>query len=90
MVGTPGRVIDHLNRKTLNLRNIDHLILDEADEMLNMGFIEDMEEIMKHTIPIKKRCFSQRQFPLKSKSWPQNIWMVINCFRLRQNSLPPA
>ena len=56
VVGTPGRVIDHLNRKTLNLRDIEYLILDEADEMLNMGFIEDMEEIMKHTNP-KKRTF---------------------------------
>ncbi|MFQ5585172.1 MAG: DEAD/DEAH box helicase, partial [Calditrichia bacterium] len=45
VVGTPGRVIDHLHRKTLKLGNIEHLILDEADEMLNMGFIEDMEEI---------------------------------------------
>jgi ATP-dependent RNA helicase DeaD len=56
VVGTPGRVIDHLNRKTLNLKDIEYLILDEADEMLNMGFIEDMEEIMKHTNP-KKRTF---------------------------------
>ena len=42
-------MIDHLKRKTLNLNNIEHLVLDEADEMLNMGFIEDMEEIMKYT-----------------------------------------
>ena len=52
VVGTPGRVIDHLKRKTLNLQNIEHLVLDEADEMLNMGFIEDMEEIMKYTLHI--------------------------------------
>lgn len=56
VVGTPGRIIDHLNRKTLNLKDIEFLILDEADEMLNMGFIEDMEEIMKYTNP-KKRTF---------------------------------
>ena len=49
VVGTPGRVIDHLKRRTLKLAEIDHLILDEADEMLNMGFIEDIEEIMEHT-----------------------------------------
>src|SRR5665648_531053 len=54
VVGTPGRVIDHIKRKTLNLKDIKHLILDEADEMLNMGFIEDMEEIMKHTNPQKR------------------------------------
>jgi len=54
VVGTPGRVIDHLNRRTLKLGNIEHLILDEADEMLNMGFIDDMEEIMKYTNPDKR------------------------------------
>ncbi len=61
VVGTPGRVIDHLNRKTLKIGNIEHLILDEADEMLNMGFIEDMEEIMKHTNPEKGPCFFPQQ-----------------------------
>lgn len=47
VVGTPGRIIDHLNRRTLKLDNLSHLILDEADEMLNMGFIEDVERILK-------------------------------------------
>lgn len=46
VVGTPGRVLDHMRRGTLNLEQIEYLILDEADEMLNMGFIEDIEEIM--------------------------------------------
>lgn len=46
VVGTPGRVIDHINRKTLKLENISHIVLDEADEMLNMGFIDDVRFIM--------------------------------------------
>ncbi|MBF0716041.1 DEAD/DEAH box helicase [Gemelliphila palaticanis] len=46
VVGTPGRVIDHINRKTLKLNNISHLVLDEADEMLNMGFIDDVRFIL--------------------------------------------
>ncbi|MDD5584887.1 MAG: DEAD/DEAH box helicase [Candidatus Omnitrophica bacterium] len=54
VVGTPGRVIDHINRRTLKLKNVTHVVLDEADEMLNMGFIEDVEEILKHT-PQEKR-----------------------------------
>src|SRR6187431_1248170 len=41
VVGTPGRIIDHLDRRTLNASNISQIILDEADEMLNMGFRED-------------------------------------------------
>ncbi|MGL5540629.1 MAG: DEAD/DEAH box helicase [Erysipelotrichaceae bacterium] len=47
VVGTPGRIMDHLRRKTLKLQNTNMVILDEADEMLNMGFKEDIEEIMK-------------------------------------------
>lgn len=47
VVGTPGRILDHLNRKTLNLSKIKYVILDEADEMLDMGFIEDIESILK-------------------------------------------
>lgn len=68
VVGTPGRVIDHLKRKTLNLRDIDHLILDEADEMLNMGFIEDVEEIMKYTNPEKRTLLFSATIPARIKS----------------------
>lgn len=49
VVGTPGRVLDHIRRGTLVLDNVKYLVLDEADEMLNMGFVEDVEEIMSHT-----------------------------------------
>jgi ATP-dependent RNA helicase DeaD len=63
VVGSPGRIIDHLNRKTLKLGKIEHLILDEADEMLNMGFIEDMEEIMKHTNPTKRTLLFSATIP---------------------------
>ncbi|MGL5615808.1 MAG: DEAD/DEAH box helicase [Sarcina sp.] len=47
VVGTPGRILDHIRRKSLVLTDIDFLVLDEADEMLNMGFIDDLEEIVK-------------------------------------------
>jgi len=63
IVGTPGRVIDHLKRKTLNLGEIEHLILDEADEMLNMGFIDDIEEIMSHTGPQKRTLLFSATIP---------------------------
>lgn len=46
VVGTPGRIMDHIERGTLKLDQISHLILDEADEMLNMGFVEDIEFII--------------------------------------------
>lgn len=48
VIGTPGRLLDHLNRKTLNLSAIKYLVLDEADEMLSMGFEEDIKAILDH------------------------------------------
>ncbi len=48
VVGTPGRLLDHIRRQTIRLDHIRFLVLDEADEMLDMGFVEDMEEIMRH------------------------------------------
>lgn len=68
VVGTPGRVIDHIKRRTLKLQTIKHLILDEADEMLNMGFIDDMEEIMKHTNQQKKTLLFSATMPAKIKN----------------------
>ena len=66
VIGTPGRVMDHLNRRTLKLNNLQMIVLDEADEMLNMGFREDIETILKY-IP------SQRQTILFSATMPQAI-----------------
>ena len=67
VVGTPGRVIDHLERKTLLIDKISYLILDEADEMLNMGFIEDVEKIMKHTGPAKRTLLFSATMPDRIK-----------------------
>ena len=66
VIGTPGRTIDHINRGTLKLDNVGILVLDEADEMLNMGFIEDVETILQ-TIP------SGRQTLLFSATMPRPI-----------------
>ena len=49
VVGTPGRLLDHLERGTLDISAVDTVVLDEADEMLRMGFIEDVEAILAHT-----------------------------------------
>ncbi len=54
IIGTPGRVIDHLNRKTLNMDKVKIVVLDEADEMLDMGFREDIEFIL-HQVPTKRQ-----------------------------------
>ncbi|WP_445490576.1 DEAD/DEAH box helicase [Niallia sp. 03133] len=54
IVGTPGRILDHINRKTLHLDHVQTVILDEADEMLNMGFIDDIESILSK-IPVERQ-----------------------------------
>ena len=69
IVGTPGRVMDHLERKTLNLDNLKTLVLDEADEMLRMGFIDDVEWILEHTP-------EQHQTALFSATMPEQIRRV--------------
>ncbi len=66
VVGTPGRIMDHLERKTLNISKVKYVVLDEADEMLNMGFVEDIETILKST-PTDKRML------LFSATMPDNI-----------------
>lgn len=54
IVGTPGRIIDHLNRKTISFDRVQYLILDEADEMLDLGFIDDIEQILRHVNPSRR------------------------------------
>ncbi|TXH80141.1 DEAD/DEAH box helicase, partial [Thauera aminoaromatica] len=71
VVGTPGRVMDHLERKSLNLDGLTTLLLDEADEMLRMGFIDDVEWILEHTP-------TARQTALFSATMPDAIRRVAH------------
>jgi ATP-dependent RNA helicase DeaD len=66
VVGTPGRVMDHMRRGTLNLSNLSCLVLDEADEMLRMGFIDDVEWVLTQTP-------AERQIALFSATMPSAI-----------------
>jgi ATP-dependent RNA helicase DeaD len=68
VVGTPGRVLDHLKRKSLALNKISYFILDEADEMLNMGFIEDVESILETSPEEKKVLLFSATMPKRIKS----------------------
>src|SRR5580693_147595 len=63
VVGTPGRVIDHLERGTLDLSRVDYLVLDEADEMLAMGFAEDVERILSNTPEYKQVALFSATMP---------------------------
>ena len=71
VVGTPGRVIDHLQRGTLKLRAVKMVVLDEADRMLDMGFVKDINKILDKT-PQKK------QTSLFSATMDRNIWKICN------------
>ncbi|MDQ3705398.1 MAG: DEAD/DEAH box helicase [Chloroflexota bacterium] len=66
VIGTPGRVLDHLRRGTLQLGDIKYVVLDEADEMLDMGFLEDIESILDSAPP-------ERQMALFSATIPPRI-----------------
>lgn len=66
VVGTPGRILDHLRRGTLDLSHIRWVVLDEADEMLNMGFIDDVDEILSH-------ANDQRRILLFSATMPSRV-----------------
>ena len=73
VVATPGRLMDHMRRKTISLNQVKMAVLDEADEMLNMGFIEDIEEILKE-IP------GERQTMLFSATMPGPIQALARRF----------
>jgi ATP-dependent RNA helicase DeaD len=73
IVGTPGRVIDHMDRGTLKLDALHFLVLDEADEMLRMGFIEDVEKVLKQTP-------STRQVALFSATMPAPIRRIAQTY----------
>jgi ATP-dependent RNA helicase DeaD len=63
VVGTPGRVIDQINRRNLNLTKVNFAVLDEADEMLNMGFLEDITKILKTTNEHKRMLLFSATIP---------------------------
>jgi ATP-dependent RNA helicase DeaD len=63
VIGTPGRIQDHINRKTIALSHINILVLDEADEMLNMGFVDEVELILKETNPGRRTLLFSATMP---------------------------
>jgi ATP-dependent RNA helicase DeaD len=74
IIGTPGRVMDHLRRKTMTLENLRTVVLDEADEMLNMGFLDDIRTILS-------QAPEQRQTLLFSATMPPSILAITKDFQ---------
>jgi ATP-dependent RNA helicase DeaD len=73
VIGTPGRIIDHIDKGTLDLSQLRHLVLDEADEMLRMGFIDDVEKILQKTP-------TTRQIALFSATMPESIRRIAHTY----------
>ena len=73
VVGTPGRILDHISRSSLNLSELEFLVLDEADEMLDMGFIDDIEAVLR-AVPEKRRML------LFSATMPPAIMKLASSF----------
>lgn len=73
IIGTPGRLLDHINRKTIRLDDVQTVVLDEADEMLDMGFMDDIQSILK-MVP------EERQTMLFSATMPVNIQKLAQQF----------
>ena len=74
IIGTPGRVMDHMRRKTVKFDNVHTVVMDEADEMLNMGFLEDMETILSQ-LP------EERQTVMFSATMPSAIMEIARKFQ---------
>ncbi len=68
IVGTPGRIMDHMRRRTIKLHNLKTVVLDEADEMLNMGFKEDMETILQSTPATRQTLMFSATYPAAIKA----------------------
>jgi len=84
VVGTPGRVIDHLDRKTLQLDQVHFAVLDEADEMLDMGFRDDIETILKKTPATRQTALFSATMPTEIKNLakeyqknPEHVNLVV-------------
>lgn len=85
VVGTPGRILDHIKRGTLILSSLSFLVLDEADEMLDMGFIEDIEEILKNSGENKRMLLFSATMPKRIQKLAENFMKNAIVVRTQSN-----
>jgi len=87
IVGTPGRIIDHIQRESINLNQLSYLVLDEADEMLNMGFIDDIELILKTTNPDRRTLLFSATMPDRIMSIAKKYMKDYKILSVKKNPL---
>jgi ATP-dependent RNA helicase DeaD len=87
VVGTPGRIIDHIQRGSLNLNSISYLVLDEADEMLNMGFIDEVKKILEQTSADKRTMLFSATMPREIMSIAEKYMGEYDMFEVQKGQL---
>ena len=87
VVGTPGRVMDHIRRKTLTLDNVSFAVLDEADEMLQMGFVEDIQFILERTKEDRKMLMFSATMPKDIMNIAQTFMNDYEVIKVAQKTL---
>lgn len=86
VVATPGRLLDHLNQKTLNLFELETFVLDEADRMLDMGFIRDIKKILKYLPKKKQNLLFSATFPNEIKSLADSLLNSPKRIQVKSNN----
>ena len=87
VVGTPGRILDHISRRTIKLENVSYVVLDEADEMLNMGFIDDVEEILKSVSTEKRMLLFSATLPDSIMKLAKNYMREYDIIKVKRQQL---
>ena len=87
IVGTPGRLLDHLRRRTIRLEALQTVVLDEADEMLNMGFIEDIEAILQSTPSGRQTLLFSATMPLPIQKLAQRFMKAPQSISIRSKEV---
>ncbi|ABR55521.1 DEAD/DEAH box helicase domain protein [Methanococcus vannielii SB] len=87
VVGTPGRILDHISRRTIKLENVSYVVLDEADEMLNMGFIDDVEEILKSVNTEKRMLLFSATLPDSIMKLAENYMRDYETIKVKKQQL---
>ena len=86
VVATPGRLLDHLNQKTLNLSELETFVLDEADRMLDMGFIRDIKRILKYLPDEKQNLLFSATFPNEIKALANSLLNAPKRIQVRSSN----
>ena len=85
VVGTPGRILDHINRHILKLSNVNYLVVDEADEILKMGFIDDLEKFLIKFLRYYKQYFYQQLYLQNWKRSLINFNIILFLLKIKVN-----